>query len=87
MPFFKVNVSRSQVQTQTFTVEASSKSDLRNALEQLDFDFGFIDERFDEAEVDSIDYEVGNIEKVAKPDDTSFADEDLQELLNESNTN
>jgi hypothetical protein len=79
--FFKVAITRTQIQTQVFHVEASSRTDLKKTLEELDFDH--IDERFDEAEVQCIDYEVGNINKIDKPFSKSFADEDLQLMLND----
>lgn len=79
--YFKVTVSRSQVQTQVFTVEADNKADLEKTLMELDF--GHIDSCFDEGEVDSIEYDVDNVEQVSKPRGTSFADDDLQEMLNQ----
>lgn len=78
--FFKVAISRSQIQTQTFTVEAKSQAELEKAL--LELDFGDIDYRFDEGEVESIEYDVDNVCKIKKPIGKSFADEDLQEMLN-----
>jgi hypothetical protein len=79
--FFKVTVSRSQIQTQTFTIEADNQADLEKTL--LELDFGHIDSCFDEGEVESIEYDVENVCKASKPRGTSFADEDLQEMLNQ----
>lgn len=78
MPYFKVNVRRTQVQSQTFVIKAEEQSDLEKKLNE--FDFGHIDSMFDEGEVDSIDYEVGEI-KPCKEEGYTFADEDLQECL------
>jgi len=78
MPFFTVSVTRSQNQSTTFTVEADNKKDLENKLNEIDF--GEIDHRFDEAEVDSIDYTV-NFVSACKEKTATFADEDLQDLL------
>jgi hypothetical protein len=79
--YFKVVISRSQIQTQTFTVEASSQADLEKTL--LDLDFGEIDSCFDEGEVESIEYDVENVCKLSKPRGKTFADEDLQEMLDQ----
>ena len=79
--YFKVNVTRTQVQTQTFTIKASSQADLEKTL--LELDFGHIDSCFDEGEVDSIEYDVDNVCKVSKPRGKTFADEDLQEMLDQ----
>jgi len=78
MKTFKVNVQRSQIQTQTFVVKAVSKADLEKKL--AEFDFGFIDGRFDEGEVDSIGYDVVSIEPCKEKGHT-FASDDLQECL------
>lgn len=80
MKTFKVNVQRTQVQSQTFVVKAEDQSDLEKKLDELDF--GHIDSVFDEGEVDSIDYEVTEVESCKKrPYEATFADEDLQECL------
>jgi hypothetical protein len=78
MPYFKVNVTRTQIQSQTFVVKAEDQSDLEKKLDELDF--GHIDSVFDEGEVDSIDYEVNEVEPCKKYGST-FADEDLQKCL------
>lgn len=78
MKTFKVNVQRSQIQTQTFVVKAVSKADLEKKLAELDF--GEMDDRFDEGEVDSIEYDVASIEP-CKVYGLTFADEDLQDCL------
>lgn len=78
MKTFKVNVQRSQIQTQMFVVKAVSKADLKKKLAELDF--GEMDDRFDEGEVDSIEYDVASIEPCKEEGDT-FADEDLQGCL------
>ena len=80
MPYFKVNVRRTQVQSQTFVVKAEEQSSLEKNLNELDF--GHIDSVFDEGEVDSIDYEVAEVESCKKrPYKATFADEDLQNCL------
>ena len=82
MSFFNVVISRTQTQTQVFTVEADNQVDLEKRLEELEIenDFAEIDERFDEAEVDSIEYSVFNV-KPCKKKPSTFADEDLQDLI------
>ena len=80
--YFKVNITRTQVQTQTFTVKANNQAGLEKTLSE--FDFGHIDSRFDEGEVDSIEYDVVGVCKVSKPRGKTFADEDLQEMLNQA---
>ncbi len=79
MPFFQVSVTRHQLQSEEFTVKAENKEALQKILERIDF--GCIDERFDQGEVQSIDYEVNSVKEVEKPSSQSFADEDLQELI------
>lgn len=80
MPEFKIQVIRTQIQTVEFCVEAASKKVLEDKLNNIDF--GEIDERFDEGEVVSIDYEVEEIEKIAPADAFSnFASEELKELI------
>lgn len=80
MPNFKVQVTRTQVQTVEFCLEASNKKALEDKLNEIDF--GDIDERFDEGEVVSIDYEVDEIEKISPSDAFSnFASEELKELI------
>ena len=79
MPFFEVSVTRTQLQSELFTVEAKNKEELKKILERIDF--GCIDVRFDEGEVESIEYEVNSVKEVEKPSGQSFADEDLQELI------
>jgi hypothetical protein len=78
MKTFKVNVTRTQIQSQTFVVKAKSQFDLEMKLDNIDF--GEMDSLFDEGEVDSIDYEVNEVEPCKKYGST-FADEDLQECL------
>jgi len=82
MPLFRVSVTRTQTQSIGFTVEASSQKDLEKKLISIENDCGFseLDHHFDDGEVDSIDYEVGNI-TTCKKGYTSFADEDLQGML------
>ena len=84
MAFFRVRISRIQTQTQVFTVKADNKVDLENRLQELDNEDGFgdIDERFDEGEVDSIEYSVLDV-KICKKDSSTFADEDLQDLIDQ----
>ena len=77
--FFNVVISRNQIQTQTFTVEATSQSELEKVL--LELDLAHIDSSFDEGEVDSIEYSVDRVEEVAKPVDVSFASDELQYML------
>lgn len=80
MPYFKVNVQRSQIQSQTFVVKADDQSDLEKKLDEIDF--GEMDSVFDEGEVDSIEYDVVDVESCKKrPYKATFADEDLQECL------
>jgi hypothetical protein len=74
MSQFRVNVQRTQVQTQTFVVKCDNQSDLEKKLKE--FDFGQLDVRFDEGEVDSICYEVTKVEPC-----TSVFIDDLQEYL------
>lgn len=82
MTFFNVRISRIQTQTQVFTVKADNQSDLEKRLEELDIEDGFadIDDRFDEGEVDSIEYSVGEVVPCKKAAST-FADDDLQDLI------
>jgi hypothetical protein len=80
MPEFKFQVTRTQIQTVEFCVEAASKKSLEDKLNNIDF--GEIDERFDEGEVVSIDYDVEEIEKISPADAFSnFASEELKELI------
>jgi len=80
MKKFKVHVQRTQVQSQVFYVKAEGRDELEKKLEEIDF--GDMDSLFDEGEVDSIDYEVVETEPCNKgPGVSSFADEDLQEML------
>ena len=78
--FFLVKISRIQTQTQFFTVKADNKADLERRLQELNF--GEIDERFDEGEVHSIEYSVLDV-KTCKKDSSTFADEDLQDLIDQ----
>lgn len=78
MKKFKVHVQRTQVQSQVFYVKAESRDELDKKLEEIDF--GEMDDRFDEGEVDSIEYDVASIEP-CKEEGHTFADEDLQECL------
>lgn len=82
MPKFDVVITRTQTQSQIFTVQANNQKELEKQLEQLDSDgqFAEIDEVFDQGEVDSIEYEVFKI-KPSKNKNISFASEDLQSLL------
>jgi hypothetical protein len=82
--FFRVRISRIQTQTQFFTVKANNKADLEKRLQELDDEDGFgdIDERFDEGEVDSIEYSVLDV-KICKKESSTFADEDLQDLIDQ----
>jgi hypothetical protein len=84
MAFFSVRINRIQTQTQVFTVKADNKADLEKRLQELDEEDGFgdIDERFDEGEVDSIEYSVSEV-KPCKKDPSTFADEDLQDLIDQ----
>lgn len=79
MKTYKVVVSRTQIQTVEFVVQAENSSLLKSKLEEIDF--GEIDHRFEEGEIESIDYEVRKIFVSKKPLPSSFADEDLQELI------
>jgi hypothetical protein len=76
--FFRVRISRTQTQTQFFAVKADDKADLERRLQELDF--GDIDGRFDEGEVDSIEYSVLDV-KPCEKDSSTFADEALQNLI------
>lgn len=78
MPNFSVSVTRSQAQTVSFVVTADNKADLEKQLEELDF--SEIDARFDEGEVEYIEYDVNKIVPT-KHKPSSFEDEELQELL------
>lgn len=78
MPYFEVVVERSQSQFQTFVVEAKDQKALEARLEELDF--SEVDERFDEGEVESIDYTVSRVSPAKKSDET-FASDDLQNLI------
>lgn len=78
MPNFSVSVTRSQAQTVSFIVTADNKADLEKQLEELDF--SELDSRFDEGEVEYIEYDVNKI-RPTKDNPTSFEDEELQELL------
>jgi hypothetical protein len=79
MPLFTVKVTRYQTQSETFVLNAKNKEELEIKLN--DFDFGEIDHRFDEAEVDSIEYEINDAKPCANQT-TRFADEELQQLIN-----
>ena len=79
MKNFKVVVQRTQIQSQTFVVKADNQSDLEKKLDELDF--GHIDTVFDEGEVESIDYELKDVEPCKERPYTTFADDDLQECL------
>ena len=68
MPYFKVNVQRSQIQSQTFVVKADDQSDLEKKLDEIDF-----------GEMDSVFDDVEPCKK--RPYEATFADEDLQECL------
>lgn len=77
---YSVSVSRTQVQSVRFIVQASNLSELKNKLDNVDF--AEIDERFDGGEVDSIDYDVTEIYDVAEMESSSISvDDDLQDLL------
>lgn len=82
MPKFDVVITRTQTQSQLFTVQANSQKELEQQLEKLDLDgqFAEIDDVFDQGEVDSIEYEVFKI-KPSKNKAISFASEELQSLL------
>ena len=81
MPFFQVSVTRHQLHSEEFTVEAKNKEELQKILEGIDFES--IDDRFDDGEVHTIDYKVNSVKEVEQPSGQSFADEDLQELLDD----
>lgn len=78
MRTYKVAVMRVQTQVVEFTVKAASEKELKSQLDSVDF--SEIDHRFDEGEVDSIEYEVSRVEKTTSGE-PSFADDDLQDLL------
>ena len=82
MPYFDVVIERTQSQFQVFTIKAKDQKSLEKKLEKLDLDgeFSQIDERFDEGDVDSIEYSVSRVEP-SKNKEQSFASEDLQELV------
>jgi hypothetical protein len=82
MPYFDVVVERSQVQFQVFTIKAKDQKSLEKKLEKLDLngELSQIDERFDEGEVNSIEYSVSRVSP-SKNANQSFASEDLQELV------
>lgn len=82
MPHFNVVIERSQVQFQTFIVEAADQKSLEAKLEQLDTDgeFAQIDDRFDEGEVETIEYSVSSVHPTTTTTET-FASEDLQDLI------
>lgn len=82
MPKFDVVITRTQTQSQLFTVQAKNKEELEKKLEELDLEgqLAEIDETFDDGEVESIEYEVFKI-KPSKNNSISFASEDLQALL------
>jgi hypothetical protein len=84
MALFHVKINRIQTQTQFFTVKADNKADLEKRLQEIDEEGGFgdIDERFDEGEVDDIEYSVRAVEP-CKKDPSTFADEDLQDLIDQ----
>lgn len=80
MPKFSIGMVRTQVQSESFVVEASDIVHLTNLLKELDNDgaFGKIDTVFDGGEVESIEYEVTCISPCLDELDIT---EDLQELL------
>lgn len=78
MKSYEVTIRRHQTQSVTFTVKSDNEKALRDKLEEIDL--GEIDGRFDEGEVESIEYETTEINRV-KGSEASFADEDLQDLL------
>jgi hypothetical protein len=78
MPNFKVHVQRIQVQSQVFYVKADSKEQLDRKL--LDVSFDEMDDRFDEGEVDSIEYDIVETNPCESCTST-FASEELQEQL------
>lgn len=82
MPYFDVVIERTQSQFQVFTIKAKDQKSLEKKLEKLDLDgeFSQIDERFDEGDVDSIEYSVSRVGP-SKNKEQSFASEDLQELV------
>lgn len=78
MPNFSVSVTRSQAQSVSFVVTATDQKDLERQLEELDF--SELDANFDEGEVEYIEYDVNKVVPT-KHKPSSFADEELQELL------
>ena len=82
---FEVVVTRKQTQHVSFIVEAESKDDLLTQLdwvEEMNL-FSDIDRRFDEGEVGSIDYEVGDVIRRTANMDKLPIDNDLQKLLSQ----
>lgn len=82
MPYFNVVIERSQVQFQTFTIKAKDQKSLEKKLEKLDLngELSQIDERFDEGEVQEIEYSVSSV-RPTKEKPYTWASEDLQELV------
>lgn len=78
MPNFAVSVTRSQAQSLRFIVTAADQKDLERQLEELDF--SELDASFDEGEVEYIEYDINKVVPT-KDKPSSFADEELQELL------
>lgn len=68
MPKFTISMERTQIQSETFIVEASDLVHLTNLLKELENDgaFGRIDDAFDGGEVESIEYEVTGINPCAE---------------------
>lgn len=82
MPHFDVVIERTQTQFQVFTIKATDQKSLERKLEKLDLngEFSQIDERFDEGDVESIEYSVSRVNPTQNKKQ-SFASEELQELV------